>query len=90
MCLVIFFILMFLGLGYAQTPQKVYETKLALSDKEKQMAVDKLNKNAEEIVTFLSSANPIWEAMVKHIYTISDAIVDAIAKQFPNKMIEGG
>ena len=36
------------------------------------MAVDKLNKNAEEIATFLSSANPIWEAMVKHIYTISD------------------
>ncbi len=185
---------MFLGLTYAQTPQKVYETKLALrdlyvhhiywvrnlviatkfgdkkfaeiadkkavenaralgeaivpfygkeagdklfnlfaghyaaikdylnakSDKDKQMAVDKLNKNAEEIATFLSSANPnlpkdavlsllkthgghhiaqidavkagdfereaqVWDAMVKHIYTISDAIVDAIAKQFPNK-----
>jgi hypothetical protein len=33
MRLVIFFILMFLGLGYAQTPQKVYETKLVIATK---------------------------------------------------------
>lgn len=27
----------------------------------------------------------MWEPMVKHIYTISDAAADAIAKQFPDK-----
>jgi len=119
---------MFLGLGYAQTPQKVYETKEAgdklfnlfaghysaikdylnaKSDKEKQSANPNLPKDA--VLSLLKTHGghhiaqidavkagdfereaQIWEAMVKHIYTISDAIVDAIAKQFPNKMIEGG
>lgn len=27
----------------------------------------------------------MWDPMVKHIYTISDAVADAIAQQFPNK-----
>jgi hypothetical protein len=27
----------------------------------------------------------MWEPMVKHIYTISDAVAEAIAKQFPDK-----
>jgi hypothetical protein len=26
-----------------------------------------------------------WEAMKSHIYTISDALVGALAKQFPDK-----
>lgn len=151
---------MFLGLGYAQTPQKVYETKLVIATKfgdkkfteiADKKAVENAKALGEAIVPFYGkeagdklfnlfaghysaikdylnaksdkekqSANPnlpkdavlsllkthgghhiaqidavkagdfereaqIWEAMVKHIYTISDAIVDAIAKQFPNK-----
>lgn len=89
--------------------------------KEKEKAVQDLLKNAEEIATFLSSANPnlpkdavlsllkthgshhiaqiddikaknfaheaeVWKAMLNHIYTIADAIADALAKQFPDKI----
>ncbi len=28
----------------------------------------------------------MWDPMVKHIYTISDALADGIAKQFPDKL----
>ncbi len=28
----------------------------------------------------------MWDPMVKHIYTISDALADGIAKQFPDKV----
>jgi hypothetical protein len=27
----------------------------------------------------------MWDPMVKHVYTISDALADGIAKQFPGK-----
>lgn len=27
----------------------------------------------------------MWDPMVKHVYTISDALADGIAKQFPSK-----
>jgi len=86
----------------------------------KKAALDKLTKNAAEIATFVSSANPnlpnnivyglllthgqqhvmtidaaakkdwageadMWDPMLKHIYTLSDALADGIAKQFPDK-----
>ena len=86
----------------------------------KKAALDKLTKNAAEIATFVSSANPnlpknivyglllthgqqhvmtidavakkdwgseadMWDPMVKHVYTLSDALADGIAKQFPDK-----
>ena len=28
----------------------------------------------------------MWDPMVKHVYAISDALADGIAKQFPDKM----
>ena len=28
----------------------------------------------------------MWDPMVKHVYTLSDALADGIAKQFPNKL----
>jgi hypothetical protein len=27
----------------------------------------------------------MWDPMVKHVYTIGDALADGIAKQFPDK-----
>jgi hypothetical protein len=27
----------------------------------------------------------MWDPMVKHVYTISDAAAEAVAKQFPDK-----
>jgi hypothetical protein len=90
------------------------------SDARKKAAVDKLTKNATDIATFLSTANPnlpkgtvygllvahaqqhiksidatakkawdveadMWDPMVKHIYVITDAVADAVAKQYPDK-----
>lgn len=85
------------------------------------VASDKATKNADEIASFLSSANPYlpkdtlfslltahyghhviqinslvtkdfaaeaqnWDAMLKHINGIADALADALTKQFPEKM----
>lgn len=86
----------------------------------KKAALDKLTANADEIATFVGSANPnlpkatvygllvthaqqhimaieatakkdwageadMWDPMVKHVYTIADALAEGIAKQFPDK-----
>src|SRR6516165_2075467 len=32
-----------------------------------------------------SAEADVWDPMVKHVYTISDAVAEAIAKQFPDK-----
>jgi len=100
---------------------KEYMTASYAENKEgKDVAFDKLKKNAEEIAAFLSSANPnwpketlvslllahgghhvaqinafeeknfsseaqIWNAMIKHIYVIADALGKGIVKQFPKK-----
>jgi hypothetical protein len=83
-------------------------------------AIESLTKNAEDIATFLSKANPhlpqdavtgllqahgghhvqeidelkagkyeveaiTWESMKSHMYVVSDALAQAIVKQFPNK-----
>ena len=34
-----------------------------------------------------SHESDMWDPMVKHIYTISDALADGIAKQFPDKVL---
>jgi hypothetical protein len=33
-----------------------------------------------------SAEADMWDPMVKHVYAISDALADGIAKQFPDKM----
>lgn len=100
---------------------KEYMTVCYANDKEgKDAAVVKIKKNAEEIATFLSSANPnwpkaalvsllfahgahhvaqidafaeknytaeaqAWDAMIKNVNTIADALGKGIVKQFPKK-----
>lgn len=100
---------------------KAYLDATVANDKKKQdAATQQLLANADEIATFLSTANPnlpketlvsllqahgghhiaqiqqlqakkyadeakTWGDMTQHMYTIADALVDGIAKQFPDK-----
>lgn len=104
--------------GHYGAVKAYLDASVAENTKQESEATAKLTKNAEEISTFLSAANPnlpkdvlmgllqahgghhiaqiqqlqaknydaeakTWAAMSQHMYVISDALADALAKQFP-------
>ncbi len=110
-----------LFVGHNRAVKEYLTAALAGRQTAKKAASERAVRNAQEIDTFLSGANPnlpkgavlnllashwahhvaqveaaakrdwaqearVWDEMRKHIYVVADALAEAIAKQFPDKL----